>query len=62
LFIFAAGNTLYVLWILSFLRYRRKLDYKRFSQAAADQSNLVHLITGMQEIKLNNIEKLYRWE
>jgi len=62
LFIFAAGNTLYILWILSFMSYRRKLDYKRFSQAAADRGNLVHLITGMQEIKLNNIEKQYRWK
>ena len=62
LFIFAIGNALYVSWILAFMRYRRKLDYKRFSQAAADQGNLVHLITGMQEIKLNNIEKQYRWK
>ncbi|MCL2649916.1 MAG: peptidase domain-containing ABC transporter [Candidatus Azobacteroides sp.] len=62
LFIFVAGNTLYVLWILSFMRYRRKLDYRRFSQSASNQSNLVHLITGMQEIKLNNIEKQYRWK
>ena len=62
LFIFVVGNTFYVLWMLSFMRYRRKLDYKRFSQAAADQGNLVHLITGMQEIKLNNIEKQYRWK
>jgi len=61
LLIFLVGNTLYVLWILLFMSYRRKLDYKRFSQASANQSNLVHLITGMQEIKLNNIEKEYRW-
>jgi len=62
LVIFIVGNTLYVLWILSFMRYRRNLDYKRFAQASADQGNLVHLITGMQEIKLNNIEKQYRWK
>lgn len=62
LLIFIAGNTLYVLWILLFMKYRRSLDYKRFTQAAAEQGNLIHLITGMQEIKLNNIEKQYRWK
>ncbi len=60
--IFLLGNMLYILWILFFMRYRRAIDYKRFSQAAAEQGNLVHMITGMQEIKLNNIEKEYRWK
>jgi ATP-binding cassette, subfamily B, bacterial len=59
--VFLVGNTLYILWILSFLRYRRKLDYKRFAQASANQSNIIQLITGMQEIKLNNCEKQQRW-
>jgi len=36
------------------MRYRRKLDFKRFAQASANQSNMMQLITGMQEIKLNN--------
>jgi ATP-binding cassette subfamily B protein len=60
--VFLVGNTLYVLWILSFMRWRRKLDFKRFAQASANQSNIVQLITGMQEIKLNNSEKQKRWE
>jgi len=47
-------NYLYIAWILFFLRYLRKLDYKRFTQSSANQSNLVQLVTGMQEIKLNN--------
>lgn len=59
--IFLLGNTLYILWVLSFLRYRRELDQRRFSQASTDQSNLVELITGMQEIKLSNSEKQKRW-
>jgi len=62
LFIFIAGNTLYILWILWFMKYRRELDYKRFTQASGEQGNLVQLVTGMQEIKLNNIEKQYRWK
>jgi ATP-binding cassette subfamily B protein len=62
LLVFLAGNTLYVAWILSFMRFRRKLDFKRFAQASANQSNMVQLITGMQEIKLHNCEKQQRWK
>lgn len=60
--VFVLGNALYVSWILLFLRYRRKLDMARFSQASAEQSNLVQIVTGMQEIKLNNCEKQQRWK
>ena len=60
--VFVAGNALYVTWILLFMRYRRKLDYKRFTQLSANQSNLVQLVTGMQEIKLNNCERQQRWK
>lgn len=60
--VFLFGNTLYVLWILSFMRYRRKLDNARFTQSSVNQSNMVQLITGMQEIKLNNCEKQQRWK
>lgn len=60
--IFLLGNTLYVLWVVSFMKYRRELDYKRFTQSSADQSNMVELITGMQEIKLCNSEKQKRWK
>ncbi len=45
-----------------FLKKRKELDYKRFNVAAANQSNVYQLITGMQEIKLNNCEKQKRWE
>lgn len=60
--IFLFGNTLYVLWILSFMKYRRELDTKRFNLSAGEQSNIIQLIQGMQEIKLNNCEKQKRWE
>ena len=62
LMVFLVGNSLYVLWILAFMRYRRKLDNARFAQASANQSNMVQLITGMQEMKLNNCEKQQRWK
>lgn len=60
-FIFLVASCLYLLWIVLFLKRRRELDYKRFSQASAEQSNLYEMVTGMQEIKLQNCEKQKRW-
>ena len=60
--LFLLGNGLYVAWVLIFMRYRRELDIKRFAQASREQSNLFQLITGMQEIKLNNCETEKRWQ
>ena len=62
LVVFFIGSALYVLWVMIFLKYRRELDYKRFTQSSAERSNLIQMITGMQEIKLNNCEKQKRWE
>lgn len=62
LVIFLIGNTGYVIWILSFMRFRRELDIRRFNQSAGEQSKIIQLIQGMQEIKLNNCEKQKRWE
>jgi ATP-binding cassette subfamily B protein len=60
--VFFLGSTLYVLWVLMFLKKRRKLDYMRFQEASSNQSNIVQLVNGMQDIKLNNCEKQKRWE
>lgn len=60
--VFLLGSVLYVGWILLFMKRRRKLDYMRFQEASANQSNIVQLINGMQDIKLNNCEKQKRWE
>ena len=62
LLIFLFGNTCHIVWILSFMKYRRELDIRRFNQSAGEQSKLIQLIQGMQEIKLNNCEKQKRWE
>jgi len=62
LLIFYIGSAFYIGWILLFLKKRKEIDYKRFSVSAANQSNVYQLITGMQEIKLNNCEKQKRWE
>ncbi len=60
--IFVVGSLLYVMWILLFLKKRRELDYRRFTQQAENQAKLIELMSGMQEIKLNNCEKQKRWE
>jgi len=60
--LFLLGNGLYVTWILAFMKYRRDLDIRRFTQAAGEQSKLYQLVTGMQEIKLNNCETEKRWD
>jgi len=60
--VFLFGSALYTLWIILFMKKRKELDYKRFSQLSNNQSNVIQLITGMQEIKLNNCEKQKRWE
>jgi len=61
-FVFAASSTLYTVWIVIFLKRRRELNYKSFDVSAKNQSSIVQLVNGMQEIKLNNCEQQKRWE
>ncbi|PTS97817.1 ABC transporter ATP-binding protein [Pedobacter sp. HMWF019] len=60
--IFAISSFLYCLWVIFFLKKRRELDFKRFDISSENQSSIVQLISGMQEIKLNNCERQKRWE
>jgi ATP-binding cassette subfamily B protein len=60
--VFFLASILYVIWVVVFMKKRRELDFKRFQQLADNQSNLYQLITGIQEIKLNNCEKQKRWD
>ncbi len=62
LLVFVLGSALYLVWVYLFMRRRRQLDYKKFAQLSENQSMLIQLINGMQEIKLNNYEKQKRWE
>jgi len=59
--IFFAGSVLYFIWVLLFLKKRKDLDYKQFSEMSTEQSKVMELINGMQEIKLHNAEKHKRW-
>ncbi|MEC4047848.1 peptidase domain-containing ABC transporter [Flavobacterium sp. SUN046] len=60
-FVFFLGSLLYFIWVVLFLKRREKLDYKRFSEVSQEQSKVIELINGMQEIKLHNAEKQKRW-
>lgn len=60
--IFIVGSLCYTAWILLFLIKRKQIDYKLFEQRSKNQNKTVQLIYGMQEIKLQNIEKRKRWE
>jgi ATP-binding cassette subfamily B protein len=62
LVIFYVGSFIYFGWIVLFLKRRKKLDYKSFTERSSNQNSVYQLLTGMQEIKLNNCEKQKRWE
>lgn len=60
IFLFAA--LLYFGWIMLFMNKRRTLDYRRFERLAENQSALIQMVNGMQEMKLHNAETQKRWE
>ena len=60
--VFIVGSIIYGLWISSFLRHRKVLDYELFEQQAKNQNKTYQLITSMQEIKLQDCEQRRRWE
>lgn len=64
LLIFIAGHALYVTWVLLFLKIRRELDFKHFDKASRNQSSIIEIISGAQEIKLCGCEVKMRnkWE
>lgn len=54
--VFMIGTVCYFLWITFFMKRRAALDYKRFNQGSENQSKIIELISGMQEIKLHNAQ------
>ena len=60
--IFFTGSVLYILWVLIFMKKRREVDFARFEQLSENQSKIIELIQGMQEIKLQNSERKRRWQ
>ncbi len=62
-FIFLIASVLYVSWIFLFLKKRADADLQRFRALSDNQGNIIELIQGMQEIKLQNSEhkRRYGW-
>lgn len=61
-FVFLSGSILYFLWIIFFLRVRRKINYQNFHLNSKGATMTLELIQGMHEIKLNGAERMKRWE
>ncbi len=61
-YFFLAGSTLYIGWVMAFLKIRKKLDWEYFSLISQNQSYWVETIGAIQDIKVNNYEKQKRWK
>ena len=59
--IFAVASLCYAGWIVIFLKKRASADFLRFQALTENQSHLIELIQGMQEIKLQNSERKRRY-
>jgi ATP-binding cassette, subfamily B, bacterial len=59
--VFTVSIIIYSVWVIFFLKKRKQLDYKKFEVASKEQSITIQLVQGMQEIKLNGVEKSMRW-
>jgi ATP-binding cassette subfamily B protein len=44
------------------MKRRRELDFKKFGRQSENQSKLIQIINGIEEIKINNADKKLRWE
>ena len=60
--IFLCGSIAYALWIASFLKKRKVLDYELFELQSKNNNKTYQFITSMQEIKLQGCEQRRRWE
>lgn len=61
-YIFLIGSMLYILWVMLFLKLRKKLDWDYFELTAKNQSYWVETIGSIQDIKINNYEQAKRWK
>ncbi len=60
--VFMSCSMLYILWIVAFANKRAILDKKIFAQNASNQSSIIQLVMGMQEIKICGCQQQKRWE
>ena len=60
--VFLIGSLVYVFWVQLFLRIMRKINYQNFYLGSRENNATMQLVEGMSEIRLNNAEKIKRWE
>ena len=60
--VFFAGSIIYIIYILIFQQQRKKLDVAMFDKYSESRSRLIEIIESAQEIKLNNLTQIKRWE
>ena len=56
LVIFLAGSLLYFLWISFFFTKRAHIDVERFDRMTVERDKVYEILSGMQEIKLQNLQ------
>ena len=61
-YIFIGGSVIYVIWVLLFLKVRKKFDWQYFELLSRNQSYWVETVSAIQDIKLYNYEKSRRWK
>lgn len=63
IFFLALGSSIvYAVWATLFMNRRRKLDFQRFGILSKNQSKVIQLIQGMQDIRLSGSEMEKKWE
>jgi ATP-binding cassette subfamily B protein len=60
--VFLSGTILYIGWIFLFLKRRKRLDMKYFEESVINQNEIIQLIDGIEEIKVNNLQQRKKWD
>lgn len=61
--VYLVGLFLYLVWIFSFMKKRKVIDYVRFQEASDNQTNVLELLKGIPEIKLqgSQLKRRQHW-
>lgn len=60
--VYVAFTSVYFTWLFLFIKKRKMLNIENFENSAGIQNDVIELVDGMHEIKLNNAEDYKRWQ
>ncbi len=60
-YVFLIGSALYVLWVLIFWSFRKKMDIRYYSLTAKNQSQWIEFLTQISDIKGYRLSDKKRW-